>query len=111
MPSRLVHALMVVLALVASVASAQAQGKKYALLVGVTEYKRDTFANLKYTENDVESLAEILTKAGYTKVRVLTNTRGGKDEKDAPTAANIVKALDELTEDKGHNDTMLSISP
>src|SRR5262245_57100138 len=72
----------------------KAKGKRYALLVGVSAYKRQTFPDLKYTENDVEKLAEILTRSGYTKVRVLTNTRGETDAKDAPTAANILKALD-----------------
>jgi uncharacterized caspase-like protein len=64
--------------------SDEAKGKKYALLVGVKEYQRETFPDLKYTENDVEELAKILTKSGFAKVRVLTNARGKKDRADAP---------------------------
>lgn len=83
------------------------KGKKYALLVGVTEYKGEQFASLRYTENDVEKLADILKQAGFDKVRLLSNKVGKKDAADAPTAANIKKAIDELVEDKGRRDTVL----
>src|SRR3954466_16247563 len=75
-----------------------AKGKKYALLVGITEYKHSAFASLKYTENDVEKLAELLLdkSAGFTDVRVLSTSRGKKDAREAPTAANVGKALADL---------------
>jgi uncharacterized caspase-like protein len=102
----------VVLAAVMMLAPAWTQapaGKKVALLVGVTEYERTGhFPDLKYTENDVEKLAEILRSptAGFT-VRVLTTTRGKKNAADAPTVANIRKALDALLENRGPRDTVL----
>ena len=79
-----------------------ARGKKYALLIGVTEYKHSAFASLKYTENDVEKLAELLLdkSAGFTDVRVLSSSRGKKNAKDTPTAANVGKALADLVADK-----------
>src|SRR5262245_11427805 len=83
------------------------KGKKYALLVGVTEYQGDQFSTLKYTENDVEKLAAALARAGFDKVRVLSNGRGQKDKKDAPTAANVRSAIDELVANKGKFDTVL----
>src|SRR4051794_11844174 len=52
--------------------------QKYALLIGVTKYDSGKFAALKYTENDVEELADILLdkdKGGFDEVRVLTNAR------------------------------------
>jgi hypothetical protein len=75
-----------------------AKGKKYALLVGVTNYQSSHFTKLKYTENDVEELAKLLNQpsAGFAKVRVLTNSRGRTNPKDAPTAANIRQALSEM---------------
>jgi hypothetical protein len=41
------------------------KGKKYALLVGVRSYDHAKLTDLKYTENDVEELGEVLKKAGY----------------------------------------------
>src|SRR4051794_40847379 len=73
--------------------------RRYALLVGVTKYGSDHFPPLKYTENDAEEMAKLLTKAGF-EVRVLTTSRGEKDAKDAPTAANVRAALDELVQGK-----------
>src|SRR5262245_51075149 len=76
--------LLVVLGVFVPGRSEESKGKRYALLVGVTEYKADQFATLKYPENDVEKLAELLEKGGFTTVRVLSNTRGKKDRADAP---------------------------
>src|SRR5690242_14072446 len=67
------------------------QGKKVALLVGVRAYNNVNFSELKYTENDVEELAEVLKPAGFTNIRVLTTKRGQKrrGKLNAPTALNI----------------------
>src|SRR5262245_15101462 len=56
---------LVLLGLAAAPPAAQAQSKKYALLVGVTEYDHPEVRSLKYTENDVVELSKILQgKAG-----------------------------------------------
>jgi hypothetical protein len=81
-------------------------GNKFALLVGVTEYKGSALAALKYTENDAEELAKVLKKSGFA-VRVLTNSRGKNKKEDAPTAANVKKALADLLRDRGKQDTIL----
>jgi hypothetical protein len=93
----------------AGVRARPAEGKKYALLIGVTEYDHASLPRLSYTENDVEGLAEILRKpsAGNTSVRVLTTTRGKKAAKDAPTAANVKAALAALVAGKRRGDTIL----
>jgi formylglycine-generating enzyme required for sulfatase activity/uncharacterized caspase-like protein len=96
----------------------KADGKKYALLVGVCHYQNDDFPPLRFPVNDVVELAETLKgpSAGFPSenVRVLTTppedrTRKEKPrgEKNAATAANIEKALDELLRDKGKEDTIL----
>ncbi len=83
-------------------------GKKYAVLVGITKYRHTSLTELKHTENDVEEMAKLLkSRMGYTRVRVLTTTRGKKNAEDAPTAENIQKALTELRADKGRDDTVL----
>jgi formylglycine-generating enzyme required for sulfatase activity len=87
-----------------------AKGKKYALLVGVKDYRHAGLRPLKYTENDVEDLAKILRArgAGFAKVHVLTNTRGARDKGvSAPTAANIRAALEGLLRARGTHDTVL----
>src|SRR5262245_56259685 len=81
MSAHLVRAFLVLIALLSESLPAQAQGKKYALVVGVSEYDSSTFVNLKYTENDAEQLAAVLKKAGYDEVVVLTTARGKKDDK------------------------------
>src|SRR5262245_25198273 len=93
--------------LIASAEADAPRGKKYAVLVGITEYQGEQFNTLKYTENDVEKLAEILKKAGFDRVRVLTTKRGKDDAKDAPTAENVKAAINELAENKGKHDTVL----
>jgi hypothetical protein len=35
-------------------------GKKYAVLVGVSEYQHDKLKKLRYTENDASELADVL---------------------------------------------------
>lgn len=71
--------------------SAAGKGKKYALLIGVTEYDSSHFSKLNYAENDVEKLAGLLRNraSGFAGVRLLTTSRGKKNPDDAPTAANI----------------------
>jgi TPR repeat protein len=85
-----------------------AKGKKYALVIGIKEYKHASLPALRFTENDAEELARVLGKpsSGFA-VRLLTTTRGGKDPKDAPTTANIEKALNELLDKKGKHDMVL----
>jgi TPR repeat protein len=78
--------------LTAGPASAQVvAGKKYALLVGVREYRHAKLPDLKHTENDVVELANLLRKPahGYTQVSLMTTTLGKRYPNSMPTAANI----------------------
>jgi len=81
----------------APAAFGQEGGQRYALLVGVAQYAPE-MENLRFTENDVEQLAEVLQKKPkpYAKVVVMTAARGQKDAELMPTAANIRKQLDKL---------------
>jgi hypothetical protein len=114
-PARLIRLVLLPVLLVGFALALPAQDRtkrtprKVALLVGVKTYERpNKFPDLQYTENDVERLAELLrSKLGFDSVRVLTNTRGKADSKAKPTAANIKKALNELTTDRFPADTVL----
>jgi hypothetical protein len=67
-------------------------GKKYAVLVGVNEYKHEKLQRLHYAENDAFELANVLRAAGY-EVTLLTGGEGVKDGAVRPTRANIDNQL------------------
>jgi ubiquinone/menaquinone biosynthesis C-methylase UbiE len=103
----IVLALPLVAAALLSPAQAQTgKGKKFALLVGVREYRHSKLDNLEFTENDVEELAEAL-RGGFAEVVLLTSTRGGKDAEAAPTARNIRAHLKRLLDKVSKHDTIL----
>jgi hypothetical protein len=90
--------------------SQEQKGKKYALLVGVNKYDSGKLTKLKYAQNDVEKLAEILRdkdRGGFDEVRVLSNAAGKKDRADAPTAKNVREALQALVKRKKAGDLIL----
>src|SRR5262245_23840201 len=87
-------------------APANAEGKKYALLVGVKEYDHFKLAPLKYTENDVTELAQLLRPAGFD-VTLLTDSEGKKDKGGKPIAENIRAGLKRLLGGKTRHDTIL----
>jgi hypothetical protein len=81
------------------------KGRKYALLVGVRKYDHKKLEDLKYTENDVEELADALK--GFSEVVVLTSTRGEKKAEAAPTIANIRSELRRLLKRVTKHDTVV----
>jgi hypothetical protein len=88
------------------------EARRFALLVGVTEYKsggNDELNDLLYPDADVEALAEVLVKRGYRKtdVIVLNSGRGKSDPKLLPTAAVIDDHLNVLLKKAGPNDVVL----
>jgi hypothetical protein len=105
---RLTFTALLTLAAVASRSdSAGPTGKRYALLVGVLEHESSNFSRLRFTENDVEVLGEVLTKAGYEEVVVLTTTRGKKNPALRPTAGNIRARLKQLSDKVTKDDLLL----
>jgi formylglycine-generating enzyme required for sulfatase activity len=84
-------------------------GRKIALLVGVRVYRGDAgLGNLKYPENDVNALGELLQKQlGYKTVVVMTQGRGAFNAELLPTADNIEVNLKALLEDCKKGDTVL----
>jgi formylglycine-generating enzyme required for sulfatase activity len=93
------------------------QRKAYALLIGVKTFDH-IGPPLQFTENDVEELAKLLDKPGSPfrglrpdgktkRVRVLTSTRGKKTDADKPTAANILRELEELIGKRTSNEMVL----
>src|ERR1700694_2267396 len=64
------------------------RGDKYALLVRVHQYDKNELRDLPYAEADMEALADVLKKAGYKRVVLLTQTEGGKEARFLPMDAN-----------------------
>jgi formylglycine-generating enzyme required for sulfatase activity len=87
--------------------SQETKGKKYALLVGVRSYDHNKLTDLKYTENDAEETAKVLTEAKYDEVVVLTTTRGQKDAKKKPIKANVERELKRLLKGVTKHDVVL----
>jgi formylglycine-generating enzyme required for sulfatase activity len=87
-------------------------GKKrgFALLVGVRQYDHVDLDPLRYTEKDAEELTSLIDRPGspfHGNVRLLTTTRGQRNKDDAPTAANIRKALEKLVAGRTRDDLVL----
>jgi uncharacterized caspase-like protein len=85
------------------------RGKKYAILVGITQYQHAKLTDVKYTENDVEDLARLLKRprAGFDQVELLTSARGKARPGASPTAANIRAALKKVLDNVDKRDTVL----
>jgi TPR repeat protein len=86
---------------------AKPEGKKIALLVGVKKYKKEELSDLKYTENDVNRLAELLRRSGYQRVVVMTQRAGVEDPDLAPTGENIREVLMSLLKNLKPQDSVL----
>ncbi|MFL5327907.1 MAG: caspase family protein [Gemmataceae bacterium] len=89
-----------------TVTFAQAPGKKYAVIVGVSEYQHPKLPKLRFTENDASELADVLKPAGY-EIILLTDTEGKKDGAKQPTKANIDKAVSETLRKSQKADTVV----
>src|SRR5262245_59606171 len=97
----------VLLTLAQSFVTAQeVAAKRLALLVGINEYQHAKLPPLKFAVNDVTELGKVLEGAGY-EITLLTDDRGKKDEKFAPTKANIDKHLHGLARRCRKGDTFL----
>ena len=86
-----------------------AQGKKFALLVGVRQYDQNELRSLPYSETDVTELGRILKEADYQadNVVLLTQTLGAENVRFLPLAANIRKELRLLLRNRGPGDSVL----
>ena len=82
-------------------------GEKYALLVGVRNYDKNELRNLPYAEADMTALADVLKKAGYQRVVLMTQTHGADEARFLPEAARIRTTLNRLLADRTADDSVL----
>ena len=106
MPPILKHAIgcLILLSLLAS--ASVAEGKRYALVVGVKRYDGKTFIKLPSAEQDALALDPALRALGFNTVVTMTS------EADLPvrrpvSAKNILDQLDGLLKNKDASDTVL----
>jgi hypothetical protein len=93
----------------ASLAFAQApapahQPRRVALLVGINDYQRRGFVDLRWAENDVTEVGRELLGLGFDKVVTMTGASAGDLR---PTRANIEAQLKALLAGVGKNDIVL----
>ena len=78
--------------------------KRVALLVGVNEYKRRDFIDLKWAENDVDEMGKELDRLGFDRVVTMKGSAAGDLQ---ATRSNIDTQLKALLDDIGKNDLVL----
>src|SRR6056297_1756476 len=102
-------ALFMVSAVVPAGAGDSEVGTRYALLIGVSRYHPDRFADLSGAEPDVNEMSRVLTSGGYVpeNVTLMTNTSGATDPRKLPTASVIRKQLRRLAKVRGTNDSII----
>lgn len=90
-------------------ATAEDQPRRHALLVGVSRYQSPDLDLLRYPENDVVALRQVLRDAGFDseEVRLLTLTNGEGDDDFVPTGANILRELQRLIARSKAGDTVV----
>ncbi len=88
---------------------ADAEGEKYALLVGVSKYNKNELRDLPYPAEDVEDLSQIFLANGYRpeNVTVMTQKRGSEEARLLPSAENIRRELALLLRDREEGDTVV----
>lgn len=84
------------------------QPRRVALLIGVSSYQQNDFVDLPGAEPDIEGLARTLEQNGFAAHDVisLTNRSGARDPRRLPTASNIRKQLQRLSNELHTNDTI-----
>lgn len=110
-PLRTLLIVPLVAALLSLPSFAAADGEKYALLVGVSEYRPDSgLRTLKYAESDMTALARTLTESGFEPAHIflMTQSAPGNDS-TRPRRENIERELDLLLNNKEKDDTVLVV--
>src|ERR1700722_1300869 len=80
--------------------------RKLAFLVGVKTYKHADLKDLGFPENDVQDLADVLKRLGFT-VTVMSTRAPGSDKQHYPDADNIRQQLAAMLKGASKQDLIL----
>jgi tetratricopeptide (TPR) repeat protein len=89
-----------------------AEGRKFALLVGVERYDHAKLGDLKYCGDDVQALAKVLTSQGYQCTVLRNESDANATQPPAtqlPTVSNINTALKSLLGETTKRDLILIV--
>ncbi|MEW6282462.1 MAG: caspase family protein [Candidatus Eremiobacterota bacterium] len=88
-------------------AGAGEPGRKWAVVVGVNDYKSETITPLRYAEADAKAFAAALEKSvGFPAENIFLFTTD-QTGTSAPTRANLAARFDQLMRAMGPNDTLV----
>src|SRR5438067_609341 len=106
---RILNRFLPILAVLLAVHAIAAEGERYALIVGVSDYRRDSGLNkLKYAESDAQKLAKTLEAQGFKarNIHLMVQNAAG-DDTMKPRRDNIEKQLKILMDNKEPEDLVL----
>ena len=83
-----------------------AEGKRYAVLIGIQKYDDSKLKGLEFAERDMTDLGKVLEAAGYN-VTILTDSTAEKDKSLVPTKSNIEKSLKAVLDKVQKDDLVL----
>jgi hypothetical protein len=91
-------------------AYAAEQGERYALLVGIGEYRSDSgLNNLKYPEADMLALRDTFKEIGFEDQNIRLMVKSARDERLNPRRENIVHELKLLLDNKRPEDVIIVV--
>jgi uncharacterized caspase-like protein len=83
------------------------EGKRWAVVVGVNDYRRTSVTDLKYAVNDARLFADALTGVqGFSPERVFVFTSDTEDSSSRPRLTNLVYRLESLKDSISDSDSL-----
>src|SRR5204862_3694382 len=85
-------------------------GERYALLVGIGEYRSDSgLDNLKYPESDMLALRDTFKDIGFEDQNIRLMVKSARDERLNPRRENILHELKLLLDNKRPEDVIIVV--
>ena len=85
------------------------QDGRHAVLIGIHQYDPEQLVPLPSAEGEMAKLQELLLRGGYldTQVSLYTNTSGSVQSSLLPTKRNIVRKLEQLSQELQRTDSLI----
>jgi hypothetical protein len=98
-------------ALVVALACSKAAAEQWALLVAAPACADESWPTLRFAEQDISRLTELLARCGYSQKRIvrLSPKASRRASELSPTRANLLATLRQIAERTAENDTLLIV--